>query len=100
MHPLKTASVSCWITVVVFPADKAAAFEWYRKAAEQGLASAQFNLSLMYENGTVVAQDTAQAFEWCLKARTGRSDCAESRWDALLLWSRIDQNFVEASVWF
>jgi TPR repeat protein len=30
---------------------------WYRKASEQGHASAQYYLGLMYANGTGVAQD-------------------------------------------
>jgi TPR repeat protein len=31
--------------------DHAAAASWYRKAAEQGIANAQFNLGIMYDNG-------------------------------------------------
>ncbi len=33
--------------------DDAEAAAWYRKAAEQDLADAQFNLGLMYEGGAV-----------------------------------------------
>ena len=35
---------------------------WYRLAAEQGDASAQFNLGVTYDNG--VAQDYVQAHMW------------------------------------
>ena len=42
--------------------------EWYRKAAEQGLARAQCNLGFCYENGTGVPQDYAKAVEWYRKA--------------------------------
>ena len=37
------------------PQDDAQAVQWYRKAADQGDASAQFNLGVMYEHseGTV-----------------------------------------------
>ncbi|WP_406569303.1 tetratricopeptide repeat protein, partial [Aeromonas veronii] len=41
---------------------------WYRKAAEQGDAMAQFNLGAMYEQGKGVAQDDKQAVAWYRKA--------------------------------
>ena len=41
---------------------------WYRKAAEQGLARAQCNLGICYDDGTGVPQDTAQAAAWYRKA--------------------------------
>ena len=44
------------------PKDDAAA--WYRKAAEQGDANAQFNLGLMYAKGQGVPQDYAAAHKW------------------------------------
>jgi len=31
--------------------------KWYKKAAEQGHASAQYNLAVCYENGTGVEKD-------------------------------------------
>ena len=37
------------------------AVQWYRKAALQGHAKAQFNLALCYENGQGVKQDYAEA---------------------------------------
>ena len=44
--------------------DDTAAITWYRKAAEQGHASAQFNLGLMYAHGPGVAHDDAEAHMW------------------------------------
>ena len=41
---------------------------WYRKAAEQGLAEAQTNLGVMYEEGLWVRQDYAKAVQWYRKA--------------------------------
>ena len=41
---------------------------WYRKAAEQGLTSAQFNLGKMYNDGQGVPQDYRQAVAWFRKA--------------------------------
>ena len=40
------------------------AAKWYRKAAEMGLAEAQYNLALMYVRGDGVAKDTATAVTW------------------------------------
>ncbi len=37
---------------------------WYRKAAEQGYASAQFTLGLMYGSGKVVPKDYVSAHMW------------------------------------
>jgi hypothetical protein len=38
--------------------------KWYRKAAEQGLAAAQYNLGLMYSYGKGVPQDYAETHMW------------------------------------
>jgi TPR repeat protein len=48
--------------------DYAEAVKWYRKAAEQGEASAQFYLGLMYAKGQGVKQDYAEAVKWYRKA--------------------------------
>lgn len=37
---------------------------WYRLAAEQGYADAQFRLGLMYAEGRGVAKDDAEAVRW------------------------------------
>ena len=42
--------------------------KWYRKAAEQGDAKAQFNLALRYYKGEGVTQDYAEAAKWYRKA--------------------------------
>jgi TPR repeat protein len=46
----------------------AEALKWWRRAAEQGYASAQFSLGLMYEKGDGVAQDFVEAHKWYLIA--------------------------------
>ena len=48
--------------------DYAEAVKWFRKAAEQGVAAAQFNLGIMYDNGLGVTQDYAEAVKWFRKA--------------------------------
>ena len=44
--------------------DYAAALEEWRPLAEQGLADAQYNLGVMYDEGEGVAQDDAEAVRW------------------------------------
>jgi len=46
--------------------DQVEAVKWYRKAAEQGDADAQFNLGVRYDAGQGVQQDMAAA--WLRKA--------------------------------
>ena len=48
--------------------DYAQALVWYRKAADQGFATAQGGLGFMYENGQGVPQDYAQAAMWYRRA--------------------------------
>ena len=38
--------------------------KWYRMAADQGHAQAQFNLGVMYKNGQGVVQDYSAAMKW------------------------------------
>jgi hypothetical protein len=44
---------------------------WYRRAAEQGVAFAQFNLGVRYANGQGVARDPVQAYQWFSVAAQG-----------------------------
>ncbi len=48
--------------------DYRTAFAGFQKLAEQGNASAQFNLGLMYYDGQGVPRDMQQAAAWCRKA--------------------------------
>ncbi len=50
------------------PQDYAEAMMWYRLAADQGNASAQYNLALMYHHGQGVPQDYAEAARWYRRA--------------------------------
>ena len=52
-----------WVRV---PKDDQLAVNWYRKAAEQGNASAQFNLGVRYANGRGVPKDDELAYFWWL----------------------------------
>src|SRR6266542_2885621 len=48
--------------------DKAEAVKWFRKAAEQNVADAQFSLGACYANGQGVTEDDAEAVKWFRKA--------------------------------
>lgn len=51
--------------------------EWYRKAAEQGYAEAQYNLGVCYEYGIGVLTDRNKAFEWYNKAAVQGDEAAK-----------------------
>jgi hypothetical protein len=46
------------------PPDYAEAVKWYRKAANQGDADAQFVLGTLYDEGRGVPQDYVEAHKW------------------------------------
>ena len=55
------------------------AVKWYRKAAEQNYAAAQYNLAICYERGDGVAKDWAEAYKWLLlAARQGDEDAKKN----------------------
>ena len=53
------------------------AFRWYKKAAHEGFAHAQFNLGQMYYLGQGVDQDKAEGFRWFQEA--ARQGLAEAQ---------------------
>ena len=57
--------------------DYAVAIGWYRKAADQGDAEAQFNLGLMYASGRGVPKDPVSAHMWFSLAAAGGDKAAE-----------------------
>lgn len=40
------------------------AYEWFKKASDQGVAMAQFHISLMYHTGNGLPKDDASAAAW------------------------------------
>lgn len=50
------------------PQDYRQATVWFRAAADQGVAEAQFRLGLAYIGGIGVPQDYRQATDWLRKA--------------------------------
>jgi hypothetical protein len=60
--------------------DYVEAVRWYKLAAEQGDASAQFNLGNMYRKGQGVAQDFTRAHMWYnLAAVSGDKGAVKNR---------------------
>jgi TPR repeat protein len=48
---------------------------WYRKAAQQGDAEAQFNFGSMFANGKGVSKNYVEAYAWwSIAAAQGRED--------------------------
>jgi len=56
---------------------------WYRKAAEQGVAEAQWLLGQMYADGEGVPQDDVQAFAWMAISAMGLDEFGRSMLDTL-----------------
>ena len=48
--------------------DSKKAFKWFRKAADQGDAEAQYNIGNIYSTGLGVEQDLKETFKWYQKA--------------------------------
>ncbi|MBQ2885264.1 MAG: sel1 repeat family protein [Alphaproteobacteria bacterium] len=54
------------------------AVKWYRKAAERGLSTAQYNLAQCYEFGLGIQEDYTEAIKWYRKAaEQGSKQAAE-----------------------
>ena len=58
------ASFELGVTYVNEEGDYAQAFQWFRAAAEQGYADAQYVLGKLYANGDGVTQDYVEAYAW------------------------------------
>ncbi len=83
------------------PQDYAEAMKWYRKAAEQGLAIAQFNLGSMYYNGEGVPQDYADALQWYRKAAEQGESHAQYNLGVMYEEGRgVPQDYLQAHMWY
>mgnify|MGYP000005773491 FL=1 len=83
------------------PQDYAEAGKWYRKAAEQDIAPAQYNLRVIYLKGRGVSQDYAEAFKWYSKA--AEQGHASAQYSLGLMYAREDgvpRDYTEAYFWF
>jgi uncharacterized protein len=81
--------------------DYAKALRLIRPLANDGDASAQFNLGLMYATGQGVQQDNAAAALWFRKAAEQGYALAQSNLGTLYLYGRgVPQDYVRAYMWF
>ena len=83
------------------PEDDAAAVKWYRKAAEQGYAMAQFNLGAMYAKGEGVPEDDAAAVKWYRKA--AEQGHAMAQFNLGVMYANgegVPEDYVRAFAWF
>jgi TPR repeat protein len=83
------------------PQDDAEAARWYRKAAEQGNAAAQFLVGLSYSSGEGVPQDYAEAVRWFRKAADHGN--ASAQFSLGVMYSKgqgVPQDYAEAHMWF
>jgi hypothetical protein len=81
------------------PEDDAEAVKWYRKAAEQGYADAQFNLGLTYADGEGVPEDDVTAYAWFSVAAASGDDGGRKNRDIIkrkLTPSQLDRGQVMA----
>lgn len=79
----------------------AEALKYFRKAAEQGLARAQYNLGWMYKEGRGVAQNDVEAVKWYHKAAEQGHAGAQNNLGWMYKEGRgVAQNDIEAVKWY
>jgi len=81
--------------------DHTEAVRWYRKAAVQGYADAQFNLGLILTNGRGVKLDHTEAVRWYRKAAEQGSTIAQFKIGGMYYQGHgVKKNIDEALRWF
>ena len=79
----------------------AEAVKWYRKAADQGYAAAQYDLGFSYNLGLGVSQDYTEAVKWYRKAaEQGFADAQYNLGCCYGLGQGVPQDYAEAVKWF
>ncbi len=86
---------------LVAPPDDVSAFEWFKKAAEAGHTTAQYNLGLCYHTGSGVDKDPEQAVVWYRKAAEAGHAGAQSNLGLCYhTGSGVDKDPEQAVVWY
>ncbi len=81
--------------------DYATALRIFRQLAEQGDASAQYNLAFMYDNGRGVTQDYAEAMKWFRIAADQGHVRAQTGVGLIYDLGRgVPQDYVQAHMWY
>ena len=82
------------------PQDDAEAVRWYHLAAEQGEASAQNNLGVMYGTGEGVPEDDAEAVRWYRLAAEQSHASAQNNLGVMYgAGEGVPQDNIEAHMW-
>ena len=82
------------------PQDDAEAVRWYRMAAEQGIASAQYALRVKYGTGEGVPQDATEAVRWYrLATEQGHASAQYNLGVMYGTGEGVPQDNVEAHMW-
>src|SRR5262249_52331134 len=80
--------------------DYAEAYRWFRAAATQDNASAQFSLGALYDRGYGVAQDHAEAARWYHLAADQGNAAAQLNLGIMYFLGRgVPQDYVESHKW-
>ncbi len=75
--------------------------KWYRKAADQNLPLAQFNIGTMHLNGNGVRQDYEEAMKWYRRAADqGLADAHYNLGTMYRDGLGVDQDYVQAHKWY
>jgi TPR repeat protein len=83
------------------PRDDAQAARWFRRAAEQGDATAQANLGFMCQGGRGVPQDDAEAVKWYRRGAAQESAAAQNNLGAMYSTGRgITRDDAQAVEWY
>ncbi|HYL36701.1 MAG TPA: tetratricopeptide repeat protein [Bryobacteraceae bacterium] len=81
--------------------DYAEAFRWYRKAAGQGDAKAQYGLGFLYDLGQGVQQDRVEALRWFRQAaEQGNARAENSVGYMYYVGKEVPQDYAEAARWY
>ena len=82
------------------PQDDAEAAKWYRRAADQGVARAQYNLGRTYDEGQGVPQDYVEAVKWYRRAADQGDADAQLYLSGMYAKGRgVPQDFTSAYMW-
>ena len=83
------------------PKDAVEAMKWYRKAAENGHARAQYFMGKSYHSGEGVPKDQVEAFKWWRKAAEQGHATSRFNLGVMYFYGRgTTKDFSEAARWF
>jgi TPR repeat protein len=107
LQPIQDNAETAYLVAILYyvgwpgPRDLTEAAKWFAKAADQGLAQAQFALGLMHSEGDGVPHDDALAAKWYAKA--GEQGLAEAQSRLGAMYARgvgVSQDRAEGVKWF